>query len=520
MPAESLVSAEAANLLEGVLGIWREVLDCGDDTLEADSNFFLLGGDSLQLTRVLVRIRERFGVDLPLREVTRFSTPAKMARCCTNRQGCVPPASSRVQEPRDEASFPCTATQTALWLAEQCGDGGGVYNAAVLLHMRGNLRVPVLMRALRSLVERHEVLRGTLRFDTRERRLFAVVGVGVPPMPEPLAMKADAARRYLTALAAQPFDLAAGPLWRCQLVAAGDGAWLLLICMHHSITDGWSGGVLLQHLAEAYEALLMDFTWKPPVEDREFRRFCRQQHPPPSEDLRWWRATLDGADALPTWPSTDGARWPFTMACEEQAIDAQLLMQVHVARKAAGVELSAFLFTALRLALRALTGLDDLCIGMPVNLRNASAQETSVGCFINLLVLRERIGSGKDGLALLRQVQHGLSEALCRRTMSLPELAQCLQPKRLPSGNAWCDALFVFQNVPDEPVAFTSLELAVETLTLPAQYPLKVEFLPRGEACCCRIEYARAVLSPAGARDLQAAIRHQLAFLSAPARSS
>jgi non-ribosomal peptide synthetase component F len=193
---------------------------------------------------------------------------------------------------------------------------------------------------------------------------------------------------------------------------------------------------------------------------------------------------------------------------------------VHALRRTAQVEFAACLLAVLRLAVHALTSIDELCVGMPVNLRNSSAQEAGVGYFVNLLVLRERITPGMDKVALLRQVQRNLSEALCHRSAALPELARQLQPRLLPSGNPWCDVLFAYQNLPWDLPRFTGLDAAVERLTLDGQYPLKVEFIPAGATCLCRIEYAREVLTPAAVGALHSAIHDQLASLSAPLRSN
>jgi acyl carrier protein len=518
--AQGLVNLHEAGLLAAVLGIWREVLGCGNDQLAADSNFFLSGGDSLHLLRVLVRVRERLGVDLPLRDVARFSTPANMARCCAgalSRQPGVRPVTER--QAQGGLRFACTSGLSALWLAEQCAESPGLYNTAVVLHFSGDLRVPVLVRALGLVLDRHEMLRATLHFDLRERQLYAAIGAGLPFTLEPVPMPPEAARRFLQAEAARPFDLAVGPLWRMRLVATGACSWSLLICLHHCVTDGWSGGVLLRHLGEAYNVLVECADAQAPECDREFRQFSVGAGALSQEALRFWRAKLDGADRLRSWPHTGTRRWPFVMACEEQVLDAHLLAPVHAVRHRAQVGLSACMLASLRLALGSLAGIDELCIGMPVSLRNTIAQENAVGYFVNFVILRERLAAGLDGIHAARQVQQSLSEAMYYRAAPLSELARRLQPRLLPSGNPWCDIVFAYQNLPREPPRFCGVHATVETLTLAGQYPLKVEFIPDGAACRCRIEYARGVVAPVEVRDLHSAIRHQLAALGA-ARNS
>lgn len=521
MPAEGLVSLRTSMLLGAVLDIWGEVLECAQGDLGAYSNFFLCGGDSLQMLRVLVRVRERLGVDLPLHEAARFSTPDKMAVCCEEAGVRTPRLRPRESLQAAVATrFPCTPGQSALWLAEECGETAGAYNTALVLHLYGDLRVPLLPEALRSLLVCHEVLRTTLHFEPCARRLYAKVHELCWPVLEVSAMPAEAAHLWLQSVAAEPFDLAVGPLWRFRLVATDVRRWSLLICVHHCLIDGWAGGVLICKLAAAYNALLDKPAAAASRCDCEFRRFCVQDATPSQAAMDWWSARLQGADALRSWPDTRGQRWPFAMACDEKALDEALLAAVHAARFAARVELSAFLLTALRLAVLDLTGIEELCIGMPVSLRTSSAQEEAIGCFVNLLVLRQRVAAGMEHAALLQQGQATLSQALAHRAVPLVSLTEQLRPRLLPSGNPWCDLVFAYQNLPWQPPAFSGMQATLEPVTLSSQYPLKVEFIPSQAGCRCRIEYARGVLLPAEVDELYAALRHQLACLSDAVSSS
>lgn len=366
---------DATALLQQVLAIWQEVLGRTRGELAPDSNFFLSGGDSLQLTRVLVRVGERLGVELDLRDVAQFSTPGKMARCCVaaTRQ-----TSSRIpaRVPRGAAEsvpdrFSCSEGQAALWLAEQVS-GVALYNTAAVVHLTGDLQVPVLARALSFCLHRHEALNTRLEFDARSQRLASIVMPVPDVILDSVHLSPQEAFRYLRARAERPFDLASGPLWRFELVATGRDTWSLLLCLHHCITDGWSGSVLLRHLAEAYGALLVSPDWQPSGIEREFRGFC-QQRPVAETELRWWREQLLEADQLASWPRTGSARWPFAMACEELELSDKLPSMQD------GITPAALALAALRLALWDLTGLDELCIGMPASARTNSAQEESIG---------------------------------------------------------------------------------------------------------------------------------------------
>jgi acyl carrier protein len=545
MSAQGVLNAAQASgvmsCLDSVLAIWREVLEpdtdglddnSGTGELDADSNFFLCGGDSLDLMRVLVRVRERLGVSLDLREAGTFSTPRRMAQCCA---GAVPSqvGAPRLASPTGEEGgdtqacgsseshsrrFKCSAGQHALWLAEQLGGGCGLYNTAVASHFTGPLQVPLLARALDLLLRRHEVLRCRFHHDAGLRRLTASVAApcNVALKAEPLGL--EDLQQVLLDTAAQPFDLEHGPLWRFRLLRTGDERWTLLFCLHHAVTDGWSGSVLLRNLAEHYTALMRDPAWQGHALNTEFRRSCAQPQPQPhpdaDADLRWWRGYLAGADQLPSWPPTGTARWPFAMALEACVLPPATWHEVQRVSRSQQLRPAALFLTALRLAVLELGGAGELCIGMPANVREGSAQDAAVGYFVNLLVLRERVDGTSAGMDTVRQAQQALDETLCRRALPFTELMRDLKPLPLPSGNVWCDILFAFQNLPWTQPDFGNVSARIEALTLPrGQHPLKVEVLCGAGAYVCRVEYARECMTKATARGLLAALRCQLARL-------
>jgi acyl carrier protein len=515
-------------LLQAVLSMWQEVLECRPGQLDADSNFFLNGGDSLQLTRVLVRVRERLGVQLDLRDAARFSTARKMAECVHAAAALQPvgvAADHGVFTSETSDRFRASEGQAALWLAEQMAEGTGLYNTAVMLRLSGGLHIPVLAMALNLLLQRHEMLRTRLQFDTHAQQLDVVIDAQqqvrldaeLPDCVDPHEYLREHLRDYVCNIAGRPFVLARGPLWRFHLLNTGKQSWALLLCLHHCISDGWSGPVLLRSLAGIYNALLRDPHWTPPAPEREFRAYALREQRQVHTDVSWWRSQLAGD--LPSWPQTGTSRWPFAIAHAELALPQSSIGRAQQAASLTGVQLSAFLLTALRLALRSLTGIAEFCIGLPATVRTTSAQENAVGYFVNLLVLRECIAPGGDMLQLLRQVQHGLDAALVHRAVPFPVLVRTLAPPTLPSGNSWCDILFAFQNSPQVIPWFSGMTVDVEALPMPyAQHPLKVEILKSSGAWICRVEYARDIFKPGEIQRLLAFYNYYIAQLAAAIR--
>ncbi|MEY4640394.1 MAG: hypothetical protein RLZZ227_388 [Pseudomonadota bacterium] len=511
-------TATAAPALDAIIAIWREVLECTPGQIEANSNLFLSGGDSLALARVLIRVRERLGVQLDLRMPASFSTPAKMAGCvvaAASLQSLRVATDAGLFIATGAERFPASEGQAALWYAEQMAPGSGLYNTAVILRLSGELHIAVLTMALNALLHRHEMLRARLTPGTRAQRLDVVIAPEQQVCLDPEPFLCADPREHFRELAAEPFDLAAGPLWRFRLVTTGKRAWALLLCLHHCISDGWSGPILLRSLADSYNALLRDPQWTAPAPEREFRYYCLEQQANVGSELAWWQRQLAGPGPSSAWPCTGVLRWPFAMTDEEVLLPQASIARAQQATASSGVQLSAFLMTALRFALRSLTGIAEFCLGLPVTTRSSSAQELGVGYFVNLVMLRARIDPATAYLALLHQVQQGLDEALLHRHLPFPTLVRTLAPAVLPSGNLWCDILFAFQNSPLVTPSFSGMRAELETLTLPyAQYPFKVEILRSAAGWTCRCEYAAEVFAQGEVPRLLALFNYYIAQLA------
>jgi NRPS condensation-like uncharacterized protein/acyl carrier protein len=499
--------------LATIQAIWREVLECPAHELGADSHFFLLGGDSLHLTRVLVRVRERLGVKLELRDAARFTTPRRMAACCSGSAAVVvEPAASLATEAPD--SFTASEGQVGLWLAEQLSGNRGVYNTAAVVHLRGDLQVPVLQRALSLLLQRHEILRARFRLEPGPRSLLVQIApqADVVLAVEHVSVQSLAVR--LRELAAQPYLLNTGPLWRFKLFYTDSTSWHLLLGLHHSITDGWSGAVLLRELAGYYNRLCGDRHWQAPDIDREFRAWRSAATPDRPVSLAWWRAVLADADKCVSPLTLQSQRGPFALEATELAVPESLVAALESAARRAGVTSAALLLLATRLALHDLTGLRELCIAMPANLRSSSAQECGVGYFVNLLVLHECVDPQEDLNAALQRTQLKLRAALDNKELSYATLVRELRPNLLPSGNAWCDVLFAFHNLPEATASFNGLDARIETVSSHwGQHPLKFDIVRSRGGWHCRVECARTAKFGV-LRDYMSGFQRQLTKLA------
>ncbi|HEV7515809.1 MAG TPA: condensation domain-containing protein, partial [Thermoanaerobaculia bacterium] len=253
---------------ELIAGIWEEVL--GEERtggrVGVDDSFFALGGHSLLATRVAARLRERFGVDLPLRRLFEAPTVAELAAAvgaalAAGASGA--PAAPTLGPRQRGPEIPLSFAQERLWLLDQLDPGSAVYAIPAAVRLAGPLDIAALAAALGEIARRHEALRTT--FAGRPAGPVQIVAPAatptVPSVPVvdlaalPADPRAALADTLATAAARRPFDLAAGPLLRTTLLRLSPEDHLVLWNVHHIVADGWSLGVFLRELGALYGAL-------------------------------------------------------------------------------------------------------------------------------------------------------------------------------------------------------------------------------------------------------------------------
>ncbi|NUS62644.1 MAG: amino acid adenylation domain-containing protein, partial [Saccharothrix sp.] len=276
-----------------VADVWAEVLGLAEVGVE--DNFFTLGGDSISSIRVVSRLRSSF--DVSPRDLFDHPTVAALAARLSGS------ASDAAVIPRVEGDAPLSFAQQRLWFLDQFQPGGTEYVTPLAVRLRGALDVPRLERALAALVERHESLRTTFP--------------AVDGLPVAVVRPADVTLPVVEEMpAVEPFDLAEGPLFRPVLVRHAPDDHVLALTMHHIVTDGWSGGVLMSDLAALYGGEELSPL---PISYGDFAAWQREQ--PLDAQLGFWRDELAGVPALelpadrprPPVQTTAGARTEFAV---------------------------------------------------------------------------------------------------------------------------------------------------------------------------------------------------------------
>ncbi|MGJ4946750.1 condensation domain-containing protein, partial [Bradyrhizobium sp. HKCCYLS1011] len=236
------------NAAETILAtIFADVL--GLDGVGINDDFFALGGHSLLATRVVARAQQELGVQVPLRILFDVPTVAGLAE----RLQLAPATSVLPLEPASrDAPLPLSHGQERLWFVEQLGLAGGTYNISAAVRLVGRLDVTALSTALSEVVRRHEVLR--TRFEPQGDSAVQRIDPSWPVALEPVAVSAEEARQRAERIMQQPFDLAHDRLLRAALLELAPDDHVLVLSMHHVVSDGWSLGVLVGEVERLYAA--------------------------------------------------------------------------------------------------------------------------------------------------------------------------------------------------------------------------------------------------------------------------
>lgn len=500
-------------LLVPVLELWRQVLPVAE--LQQDTHFYLAGGDSLQLVRLLLRVHEQLGVRLQLQDISSFSTPRKMALACASQGAAVKHLAELSLPPPSSAGFVASSSQLGLWWSEQQAGNNGLYNSALAVSLTGQLQVTLLAAAVNALLQQFPLLTSGLAVDVATRRLMVRPAACLPALGAEGEMPLQVLQAYLADWTATPFELQ-HQMFRCRLLRHAPQQHTLLLCLHHCVADGWSGGVLLQQLANSYRELCRDPHWQPAHIDHAFASHCEQQQRwLGSEDCRqrlgWWSQYLCGADAaarLLPWAPT-AALWPYTLQHLDWPLPDPLRQQLPAVCISLECTPFSLLATALAVALqRAGSGTRPL-IGFPFAGRQNLQFEQSIGCYMQLLPLWLDAADDTPWPVLLQRNNAAVQDVLAH-AVPLPQLVQQLRPKLLGDGNAWFDVVLALQNFPLPTCDWSPLTASWQSVPAThGQYTLKLEIT----AGYIRIEYASALVDPALVKQLLLTMQQVLTVL-------
>ncbi|HEV2642445.1 MAG TPA: condensation domain-containing protein, partial [Candidatus Elarobacter sp.] len=404
--------------------------------------------------RMLSRVRETLRSELRLDDVFEAPVLADLAALVRPAQRSALPAITPVDRDRPlVASF----AQQRMWLSAQIEGVSETYHVPLGWRLSGRLDRAALRRALDRLVARHESLRTAFdvvngepvqRIDPAERG-FGLLEHDLRGRPGAAAELEELVARE----ASEAFDLQAGPLVRGRLIALSSDEHVLLITMHHILSDGWSVGVLVRELSALYRAYHdgADDPLVPlPVQYADFAAWQRRSLAGETslEQSAYWRQTLSGAPALLELPTDRPRPVHQNFAGDHVPVElsASLTAQLRAFSLRHGTTLFMTLLAAWGMLLSRLSGQEDVIVGVPVANRTRTEVEGLIGFFVNTLALRLDFSGDPTVGEVLARVKSRTLQAQAHQDLPFEQVVELVNPDRAAAHTPLFQVTFVWQN--------------------------------------------------------------------------
>ncbi|CAM2011067.1 non-ribosomal peptide synthetase [Acanthopleuribacter pedis] len=490
-----------------LLDLWRALLGLSaDDKLGVHDHFFEKGGHSLTATRLAAAIHRVLGVRLPLRVLFEACSVAAQAEIIREEE---PSAFIPIQPIPTAPHYPLSHAQKRLWLLSQVGEDQTTYNIPAYTQLVGDLDVSALRASFMAMMRRHESLRTTFAMVDGEPRQFVHAGRPLPFSEVHLDDLDDAdlvAQGYAQKEFNKAFDLSTGPLMRITLLKLEAKRHLLLVTMHHIISDGWSMGIWLKELSYFYTAQVQGRAPRLPELGVQYRDYAHWQTrllntPMLQKQRAYWLDQLKGPRADCSMPTAKPRPRIRTAngATHHFQLDPPLVNGLRALGLRHGASLFMTLVALLKVVLLRYSGRKDIRVGSAVANRTHADLEGVIGFFVNNLVLREKLEPDMTFEQVLNAVRQTTTAAYENQDYPFDLLAEELDGQRDPARHPLFDVFVVLQNNELDPPELPHLQLVpFDMRTAIAKFDLMLDFHEDGEALDVRLEYSSDIYTSAG----------------------
>ncbi|MBV9180681.1 MAG: hypothetical protein JO356_05160, partial [Acidobacteria bacterium] len=447
-------------LQDTVRQVWSEVLE--RENIGPNENFFDLGGESLKALEVISRLHARLGVELPLIAFFEDPTIAHLADVVAKLRIDTTESTATSTNPRSlTTSAPLSFAQLQYWVLEQSDPFGHLHTNARVLRIRGDFHADLLKRALNRMCSRHQVLASRIQPGIAEPMQIAEHAPEVPLEIDNLSDLAEDVRELRAVeLARQewrkPFDLSKQLPLRARLIQLKPGDHLLVIIIHHVVSDGHSASIFFEDLAAIYNALLGGAEACLPELPMQYFDYAAAERLSMHEErlgkeLEFWRANLKGAPAGTSLP-TDKPR-PERAGHSGSTTGVILpLATVEGLKRLAqntGATLFSVLMGGLRILLYQWAGEFDTVVGTVASTRSRAGTDRLVGCFVNFLPIRNRIAQNESAVGLLEREKRAVRDAFAHQDCPFLKVVTSASDCPITQANPVYNVGLLLQNFPE-----------------------------------------------------------------------
>lgn len=483
----AIIQDDWTDMEKKIAAIWIEVLKL--DELRLNDDFFRLGGHSLMATKVISIIEKEFGIHLIFKDIFTFATVKSLAKGVEEliAGGAQTRVYRSIQPAPVQSFYPLSEAQRRLWLISQANMQSTAYNLPAALLLEGILDKARLTATFQTLIDRHESLRTS--FHEKNAQPVQQIQNKVTFALQEITGQEDVNTIWQSFL--QPFDLTEAPLLRVGLVTMAPDKYLLLLDMHHIITDGVSMGVFTSELVKLYheESLApLQIQYKDFVmwQQELFTNGQMQRQ----EDF-WLQQFATGLPVLqlptdkprPAIQTFNGNRVLFELSQQQ-------VQQIQSLAAQTGSTPFMVLLAVYNVLLHKYTQQTDIVVGSPIAGRSQNELAPVIGMFVNTLVLSNQPTPDKTFHSFLQEVKANALNAYEHQDYPFALLADKLDIRKDPSRNALFDAMFVLQNIEVPDIALDQLNISGYPMPgHSAQFDLLLEIQEEKDKWPVKLEY-------------------------------
>ncbi len=446
LPALELVQAARGNgdsgprdpVEEIVAGIWCDVLRL--PVIGRADNFFNLGGHSLLVTNVIMRVRDILKVELPIRSLFEAPTVADFSELIRKqigegKQGGL----AEIVRVSREGELPLSYSQQRMWFYEHLASGSASFHIPLGVRLTGQLNHAALEQTFGEIIRRHESLRTIFPavYDRPIQVIQEPTSFHLPVVDLSSLANEDRepeAARLAQQEALRRFDLGKGPLLRLMLFRLSDSDHIAICTMHHIIADGQSFEVVIAELGQLYAAMNNGRPSALPELSVQYVDYAAwQQQWLQGEEmetrLAYWRKQLADAPRRMSLPQRQTRKkvQGFRGARQDVTLSAELVEKLKELTRREGMTLLMTLLSGFVLLLRRYTGDEDIVVGSTYANRERPEAENVIGILANTLVLRVNLGGAASFRDVMRRVRamcldaysHQLTPELLREDLAM-----------------------------------------------------------------------------------------------------
>jgi amino acid adenylation domain-containing protein/non-ribosomal peptide synthase protein (TIGR01720 family) len=446
-------TAPRSEIEKNLADLWSEILNHPPSAVGIDDDFFLLGGHSLKAVLLAAKIRKKLEVKLPLAEVFKHPTIRKMAQCISHarKSGYTP-----LELAEQKEYYVLSPAQKRIFFLQRLDKETTAYNIFTGVELEGYPVRGTFENIFKKSIERHESFRTAVEMVDGEpvQRVhedveFEIEGLPAPPGEDTRKIgsrEAETIGKYIKSFI-RPFDLSRAPLLRAGLVKTGERHHVLLVDMHHIVTDGVSNEVFINELLALYSRAEL------PVVRYHYKDYSQWQHRPQQQaaleaQKAYWIKHFQGQVPILNLPA-DYARPPiqgFEGRTMKFGLTNEQLQRLKDLAGQQDATLFIILMAIYNIFLSKITGLEEIVLGTGMAGRGHPDTRDIIGLFVNTLALRIYPGNSKTFGQFLEEVKTTTLEALENQDYPFEELVEKVVKKRDTSRNPLFDTMFIYQN--------------------------------------------------------------------------